>query len=62
VQNVKGTLDTFEANLLYRLSPNGTIGLGYSGFKVNVDSQKITDSGQFQLRSTGPQLFVRVGF
>jgi hypothetical protein len=62
VQTVKGTLDTFEANLLYRLSPNGTIGLGYSGFKVDVDSQKATDSGLFQLRSTGPQLFVRVGF
>jgi hypothetical protein len=62
VQNVKGTLETFEANVLYRLSPNVTFGLGYSGFKVNVDSLKLTDSGQFQLRSAGPQLFARVGF
>jgi hypothetical protein len=62
VHNVKGTLETFEANLLYRLSPNVTFGLGYSGFKVDVESLKVTDSGQFQLRSTGPQLFARVGF
>lgn len=62
VQNVKGTLETFEANLLYRMSPNVTFGLGYSGFKVDVDSQKVGDSGQFVLRSTGPQLFARVGF
>ena len=62
VQNVKGTLDTYEANFLFRLSPNVTFGLGYSGFKVNVDSEKLTDSGLFQLRSAGPQLFARVGF
>jgi hypothetical protein len=62
VQNVKGTLDTYEANFLYRLSPNVTFGVGYSGFKVNVDSEKLTDSGLFQLRSAGPQLFARVGF
>lgn len=62
VHNVKGTLETFEANVLYRLSPNVTFGLGYSGFKVDVDSEKIGDSGQFQLRSAGPQLFARVGF
>ncbi len=62
VQNVRGTLDTVEANILYRLSPNVTFGLGYSGFKVNVDSEKLGDSGQFQLRSSGPQLFARVGF
>jgi hypothetical protein len=62
VQNVKGTLDTFEANVLYRLSPNVTFGLGYSAFKVDVESYKVGDSGLFQLHSAGPQLFARVGF
>ena len=62
VQNVKGTLETFEANVLYRASHNVTFGLGYSGFKVDVDSLKVSDSGQFVLRSAGPQLFARVGF
>jgi hypothetical protein len=62
VQTVRGTLETYEANALYRMSPNVTFGLGYSGFKVDVDSQKAGSSGQFVLRSTGPQLFARVGF
>ncbi|MBS0395521.1 MAG: hypothetical protein JSR54_12905 [Proteobacteria bacterium] len=62
VQEVHGSLQTYEANLLYRLNPNVTFGLGYSGFKVNVDSQKATDGGQFAMRSNGPQLFARVGF
>ena len=62
VQNVHGTLETFEANILYRTTPNVTFGIGYSGFKVDVDSLKVGDSGQFVLRSTGSQLFARVGF
>ena len=62
VQTVNGTFETLEANVLYRLSPNVTFGLGYSRFKINVDSLKVGDSGQFQLRSVGPQLFGRVGF
>ena len=62
VQDVRGTLQTYEGNVLYRLNPNVTFGLGYSGFRVNVDSTKATESGLFQLRSTGPQLFARVGF
>jgi hypothetical protein len=60
--DVSGTLETFQANLLYRLSPNVTFGLGYSGFKVDVESFKVGESGLFQLRSTGPQLLARVGF
>lgn len=62
VQNVRGTLETFEANVLYRMSPNVTFGLGYSGYKVDVNSFRVGDSAQFVLRSTGPQLFARVGF
>jgi hypothetical protein len=62
VQTVKGTFEAFQANLLYRMTPNVTFGLGYSGFKLDVSSDKTGDSGLFQLRSVGPQLFARVGF
>ena len=62
VQSVKGTLETYEANVLYRLSPNVTFGLGFSGIKVDVDANKLTDGGLFTLHSAGPQLFARVGF
>ncbi|MBS0376729.1 MAG: hypothetical protein JSR73_19300 [Proteobacteria bacterium] len=62
VQDVHGSISTYEANLLYRLSPNVSFGLGYSGFKVDVDFVKATQGGLFKLHSTGPQLFARVGF
>ena len=62
VHQVSGTLETFQANALYRLNPNVTFGIGYSGFKVDVESFKVGESGIFQLRSTGPQLLARVGF
>ena len=62
VSSVKGTLQAYEASLLYRAHPNITLGLGYLGLDVSVDSHKAGDSGLFSLRSTGPQLLVRVGF
>lgn len=62
IGNVKGDLSAFEGNLLYRLMPNATFGLGYASFKINVDSRKAGNSGSFDLRSSGPQVFARIGF
>ena len=62
VTSVKGTLQAYEANLMYRAHPNITLGVGYIALDVAVDSHKTGDSGLFSLKSTGPQLFVRVGF
>lgn len=64
ISGTHGSFKNFEADLLYRLHPNATLGLGYTGFNVGV-SQNIlggTQNGYFGLRSVGPQLFVRVGF
>ena len=62
VKSVAGTLQVYEASLLYRAHPNITLGLGYLALDLSVDSRKVGDSGMFSLRSTGPQLFARVGF
>ena len=62
VGTVRGTLTTYEGNLLYRLMPNVNFGLGVASFNINIDSRKVGDSGAFELKSTGPQLFARVGF
>ena len=62
IGNVKGDLSTLEGNLLYRMMPNATFGLGYAAFKINVDSRKSSNSGSFDLRSSGPQVFARIGF
>lgn len=62
VSDVKGSLTTFELNGLYRMHPNVTFGLGYNSFSIDVDSRKAGDSGRLNVRSSGPQLFARVGF
>lgn len=62
VSDIKGTLKTVDASVLYRLMPNVTFGLGYNGYDVRVDAEKVGDSGHFSLKSSGPQAFVRVGF
>jgi hypothetical protein len=60
--NVSGRLRTLDANVLYRLTPNVTFGVGFNGYDVTVDAHKLGDSGRFALRATGPQAFARIGF
>jgi hypothetical protein len=62
VSNVRGVLRTFDASVLYRLMPNVTFGAGFNGYDISVDARKTGDSGRVSLRSTGPQVFARVGF
>jgi hypothetical protein len=62
ISDVKGTLRTYDLNVLYRLHPNVTVGLGYSGFGIDVDSQDPGDSGRVDVSTNGPILFARVGF
>jgi len=62
ISDVKGTLKTYDVNVMYRLHPNVTLGLGYSGFGINVDSTNLGDSGLIDISTGGPMLFARVGF
>lgn len=62
VDDVEGSLTTFEVNGLYRLHRNVTLGLGYSSFDVDIDSRDAGDTGRLALKTAGPQLFARVGF
>jgi hypothetical protein len=63
VSGTQGSVRSFEADLLYRLHPNVTFGLGYTAFDLSVASNRAgsADRGRFELRSVGPQLFARVG-
>jgi hypothetical protein len=61
-QDVKGSLTTFEISGLYRYNPNVTLGLGWTSFRVDVDSQQAADAGRLRLRTQGPQVFARFGF
>lgn len=62
VGSIHGSLVNYQGNVLYRLSPNVTFGLGYAGFKINLDVTTVGDSGHVGFESVGPQTFVRVGF
>lgn len=62
ISDVKGSLKTYDVSVLYRLHPNVTVGLGYSGFGINVDSTNLGDSGLIDVSTGGPMLFGRVGF
>ena len=62
ISGVNASLQTFNGNLLYRLMPNVTFGLGYIGYSANVAVSTVGDSGHYKLSSKGPQLFARVGF
>jgi hypothetical protein len=61
---VQGAFRRYEASVLYRLHPNVTCGLGYTGLSVNVNATNISAGrqGSVDLKTTGPQLFARVGF
>ena len=68
-QYVKGTIDhiqaslkTFNGSLMYRWTPNFTLGLGYLGYSADVTSLQRGSGGHYALTSKGPQLFARVGF
>lgn len=62
VNDVNGTFKTFQVNAMYRYSPNITVGLGFNSFQINVDSLDPGDTGRFDIKASGPQLFARFGF
>lgn len=62
VGNFNGSLGFYEFNALYRLRPNVSFGLGYTGVKAHLVSTQGSQTGLFDFNSRGPQMFVRVGF
>jgi hypothetical protein len=62
VDHVEGTLEIYEVDALYRFRPNVSFALGYTGTKADLESQKQSNSGYFDLSSKGPEFFVRVAF
>lgn len=62
VHELDGSLGTAELDVLYRLRPNVSFALGYTGVKAHLESVKSGNSGLFDFTSKGPQLFVRVSF
>ncbi len=62
ISGVNASLKTFTGNLLFRMNPNVTFGLGYIGYSAAVEVSNLADRGHYSLSSKGPQLFARAGF
>ena len=62
VNNFGGSLGFYEADALYRFRPNVSFALGYTITKADLESQKVGNSGYFDLSSKGPEFLVRVAF
>jgi opacity protein-like surface antigen len=62
VDHLNGSLGFYELNALYRLRPNIAFALGYELVKAHLLSSQATNGGEFDFRTQGPELFVRVGF
>jgi hypothetical protein len=62
VNDIEGTMGLYEVDALYRFRPNVSFALGYTITKADLESQKPSNSGYFDLSSKGPEFFVRVAF
>jgi hypothetical protein len=61
-RGLSAEVDSYEFDALYRLRPNISFALGYSGFKADLTSRRSGDSGFADFSTHGPQLLVRVEF
>lgn len=62
LSGVKGSFTAFDLNFLYRLHRNVLVGAGYTYADVSVETTEIGNTGRFDMKLGGPQLFLRAGF
>jgi hypothetical protein len=62
IDKLSGSLGRYEMNALYRLRPNVSFALGYSGIKSDLSSRRSGQTGFADLDARGPQFTVRVAF
>jgi hypothetical protein len=62
VDHIDGDVGFYELDALYRFRPNVSFALGYTAAKADLQSNKLNNSGYFDLSFKGPEFFVRVAF
>jgi hypothetical protein len=62
VSDIEGTVMNLRGALLYRFNRNLGLGLGYTSNEIEIISTDIGDTGQFKLKTSGGELFLRVAF
>jgi hypothetical protein len=62
IDDLQGSLGLYEFDALYRYRPNVALGLGYNSVRAHLLSHQASQSGYFDLDTSGPVFFVRVSF
>jgi hypothetical protein len=62
IKEFDGTLAQAELAAFYRVQPNVSFALGYTGVKADLASDKTHESGLFDFNTKGPEILVRVAF
>jgi hypothetical protein len=61
-EDIDGTLLDFRGSVVYRFSRNFSLGAAYVFTQREATSEEVGDSGFFDLRHSGPELFLRITF
>jgi hypothetical protein len=62
LSDVRGSFTALDLNVLYRVHRHVMIGAGYTYVDVSVETTEIGNTGRFDMKLGGPQLFLRAGF
>jgi hypothetical protein len=62
VDHLDGSLSLYELAAFYRLRPNVSFAVGYTGAKATIHSRQTNESGYANFNSKGPEAFVRIAF
>lgn len=62
VNSVNGSLGIYDFEALYQYRANVALGVGYTETKARLASTMGSQPGQFDFRTQGPELFLRVAF
>jgi hypothetical protein len=62
IQSFEGSAENLHAGIVYRFRENLAFGVGYRKFNVDVTSNEVGDTGQFELDNSGAEAFLRLSF
>jgi hypothetical protein len=62
IQDFDGSAQNLHAGFLYRYRENLAVGVGYRKFNINVTSNDVGDTGEFELDNSGAEVFLRLSF
>ena len=62
VSNFDGSINEYHGDLQYRLTPNFSVGAGYTVLKRSLDLSDANFPGSFRMNVSGPEAFFKISF